>query len=90
MQWQEVDAEGFRLSGTVKDYIFTGSFVNAVVELVNGREVRIARLAGEGLPEIGQHIHLYWSPEDATIMKNPNGNVNSLIEDMNLGEWVKK
>ena len=90
VQWQEVDAEGFRLSGTVKDYIFTGAFVNAVVELVNGREVRIARLAGEGLPEIGQHIHLYWSPEDATIMKNPNGNVNSLIEDMNLGEWVKK
>lgn len=90
VQWQDTDAEGFKLSGIVKDYIFTGSFVSAVVELVNGREVRVARLAGEGLPEIGQKIHLYWDPKDAVVMKNPNGDVNSLIEDINLGEWVKK
>lgn len=90
VQWQEKDAEGFRLSGIVKDYIFTGSFVNAVVELANGREVKIARLAGEGLPQIGNHIHLYWNPEDAVVMKNPVGDFNSMVEDMNLGEWVKK
>lgn len=90
VQWKEEKQDGFQLSGTVKDYIFTGSFVNAVVELVNGREVRIARLAGDGLPKIGQHIYLYWNPEDAVVMKNIGGEFNSLIEDMDLGNWIKQ
>lgn len=90
VEWGEEDAEGFRLSGTVKDYIFTGSYVNAVVELINGREVKLARLAGEKLPQIGQHVHLYWNPKDAVVMKNPTGNFDSMIEEMNLGEWIKK
>lgn len=90
IKWQAEDEDGFRLSGVVKDYIFTGSFVNAVVELVNGREVRIARLAGEGLPQMGQKVHLFWNPEDAVVMKNPTGDVNGLIDEIDLGEWIQK
>ena len=74
----------------VKDYIFTGSFVSAVVELVNGREIRIARLAGEGLPDMDKPVYLYWNPEDAVVMKNPAGNVHDIIEEIDLGEWIKK
>ncbi|MBQ2276585.1 MAG: ABC transporter ATP-binding protein [Lachnospiraceae bacterium] len=90
VKWKEEMQEGFHLKGVVKDYIFTGSFVNAVVELVNGREVRIARLAGEGLPKVGQTVFLYWNPEDTVVMKNPAGDFGNMMENMDLGEWVKK
>ncbi|MCD8218171.1 MAG: ABC transporter ATP-binding protein [Clostridiales bacterium] len=90
VKWQESAVEGFRLQGIVKDFIFTGSFVNAIAELPNGREVRIARLAGTGLPQIGQQVFLYWNPEDAVVMKNQAGDVNAWIEDMDLGEWIQK
>lgn len=90
VQWSKQPVEEFKLKGQVKDYIFTGSFVNAVVELVNGREVRIARLAGEGLPKQGETVYLYWAKEHAVVMKNPSGNVHSMIEEINLGAWIKQ
>lgn len=90
VQWSLEEVEGFQLKGMVKDYIFTGSFVSAVVELVNGREVRIARLAGEGLPDMDKPVYLFWNPKDAVVMKNPAGNVHDIIEEIDLGEWIKK
>lgn len=90
VNWTKEDTDGFSLGGIVKDYIFTGSFVSAIVELVNGREVRIARQAGEGLPEKGSHIHLSWAPEDAVVMHSSAGNFGNMLEEFNLGEWIKK
>lgn len=88
--WSEQSVEGFSLEGEVTDFLFTGSFVTAMVELISGRTVRIARLAGEGLPEKGEKVWLYWEPEDAVVMKNPLGNVHQAIEGIDLGEWIKK
>lgn len=88
--WDTKPVEGFHLKGIVQDYLFTGAYVSAVVELINGRKVRIMRLAGEGLPEKGQAVYLYWKPEDAIVMKNETGNVPQLIEKMNLADWIKK
>lgn len=87
--WSENPVEGFSISGMVKDFLFTGPYVSAIVELINGRKVRISRLAGTGLPEKGKHVYLYWNPEDAIVMKNTTGNVPQMIEDMNLAEWIK-
>lgn len=88
--WSEAAVEGFQLIGQVKDFLFTGSYVSAVVELINGRKVSISRLAGEGLPEKGKFVYLYWNPEDAIVMKNATGSVPQMIEEINMAEWIKK
>lgn len=90
VNWSRKPTKGFQLLSVVKDYIFTGSFVSAVVELINGREVRIAKLAGEGLPNIGEEIFLWWDPKDAVVMKSPAGNVHKMIENIDLGKWISQ
>lgn len=90
VQWADKPTDGFGLSGVVKDYIFTGSFVNAVVELINGREVKIARKAGIGLPEKGAEIQLYWNPDDAVVMRASAGDFGNMLDTMDLGEWIKR
>lgn len=89
-EWSEEPITGFSLSGIVRDFFFTGSYVSAIVELINGRRVRIARLAGNDLPKKGQHIYLYWNPENAVVMKNTTGKVPQMIEEINLAEWIKQ
>ena len=88
--WSENPADGFSLSGEVTDFVFTGSFTTAMITLASGRTVRISRLAGEGLPQAGQKIYVFWRPEDAVVMKNPLGNIHKTIEDINLGDWIQK
>ncbi len=88
--WSEEKVDGFALKGEVKDYLFTGSYVSAIVELINGRKLRITRLAGEGLPQKGQMVYLYWKPEDAIVMKNETGDVPRLIEELDLADWIRK
>lgn len=88
--WSPTPVPEFGIQGVVTDFIFTGSFVSAVVELINGRTVRIARLAGEGLPGKGQQVYLHWAPENAIVMKNSGSNIQQVIENIDLGAWIKQ
>ena len=59
---------GFTLAGSVRDQVYVGSAIKAIVELPNGQEVRLERLAGDPLPERGP-VFLYWDPSDSRSIK---------------------
>lgn len=61
---------GFSLVGKVKDIIYVGSIIKAIVLLPNGQEVKISRLPNEEIPEVGEKVYLYWKEEDGVLIKN--------------------
>ncbi len=68
MQFALTPQPGFTIQGTVKEQVYVGSMIKAIVMLPDGQEVRLERLAGDALPE-GGTVFLYWKPEDARTIK---------------------
>lgn len=83
--------EGFvGFTGTVKDVIFSGSLTKVFVELSNGAEFKITRLSACKLPAAGEKIQLFWKPEDCVVIHSPADEIHQAIENVDLGEWVRK
>ncbi|MCR4739336.1 MAG: ABC transporter ATP-binding protein [Lachnospiraceae bacterium] len=61
MRFSKEPHDGFELVAIVKDYIYVGSVLKCIVSLPNGNELKIERLAGQELPEIGSRIYPSWS-----------------------------
>lgn len=76
---------GFELVATVRDYIYAGSVVKCNAVLANGQEIRMERLAGQSLPEIGETIFLYWNPQDAVMIHNPGQVFYQAVDNVVLG-----
>lgn len=68
MQYALEPQTGFTIQGVVKEQVYVGSMIKAIVMLPDGQEVRLERLAGDALPE-GGSVYLYWKPEDARTIK---------------------
>lgn len=84
MKYADSPVDGFTLTATVKDYVYVGSVIKCIALLPNGNEVKIERLAGEGLPEIGSRIFIYWNPEDAVLIHSHDYLVIQTIEQVPL------
>lgn len=83
--------EGFAgFTGTVKDVIFSGSLTKVFVELSNGAEFKITRVSACKLPAAGEKIQLFWKPEDCVVIHSPADEIHQAIENVDLGEWVRK
>ena len=82
MRFSLEPVEGFSLWARVKDYVYVGNVVKCIAVLPNGNEVRIERLAGEELPEIGAQIFLYWKREDAVLIHNKDQLVFQTLENI--------
>lgn len=83
--------EGFvGFTGTVKDVIFSGSLTKVFVELSNGAEFKITRVSACKLPAAGEKIQLFWKPEDCVVIHSPADEIHQAIENVDLGEWVRK
>lgn len=74
---------GFSLAGVVRDQVYVGSAVKVIVELSNGQEVRIERLAGDEPVKPGL-VYLWWNPEDARMVSSRDQEVFSAVEDAEL------
>ena len=82
MRFSLEPVEGFSLRARVKDYVYVGNVIKGSAVLPNGNEVRIERLAGEELPEIGAQIFLYWKREDAVLIHNKDQLVFQTLENI--------
>lgn len=87
--YSEEPVDGFSLPGVVSEHIFSGAFEKAVIRLVNDKEIKLTRLAGEPIPEVGKGIYLYWNPLDAEIMRTFGDTIYSGIEGVDLSAWNK-
>lgn len=84
LQWNINPVSGFGLSGIILENILIGSFVKSIIQLTDGNEVKIVKLAGEGLPEVGQQVYLYWDINAAVIMHSKSNKVYNIIENVDL------
>ena len=83
MQFALEPRDGFSLMGTVREQVYVGSMVKAIVVLPDGQEVRLERLAGDELPENGP-VYLYWDPADARTIKTLDQVFFSALENAEI------
>lgn len=81
MQYSAEPVEGFNLAGTVKDQIYVGSVLKTMVELPNGNEIKIERLAGQALPK-GGRVYLHWKDGDAKLIHTFDDVFAEAVEDI--------
>ena len=75
------EVEGFTLKGIVKDQIYVGSVVKTIVELPNGKQVKVNNHPdAETYPE-GKVVTIYWETEKAVVMHTTEDNMYDAIED---------
>ena len=74
---------GFNLVGIVLDQVYIGSAVKLIVELSNGQEVRIERLAGD-VPVANGPVHVSWNPDDARLVRSLDQQFYEAVEDAAL------
>jgi spermidine/putrescine transport system ATP-binding protein len=84
MKYSETPVEGFGIKAVVKDYIYVGSVIKCIVVLPNGNELKIERLAGESLPEIGSAIYPYWNKEDAVLIHSRENSIFEALDNVVL------
>ena len=90
MQWSSQPVPNFELAGVVTERIFGGASVHTLVRLQDGSEVKISRLAGGGLPDVGSVVYLHWALENAVVMHTSSNKVYGLIENVDLAPWSKQ
>ena len=83
MQFALEPRDGFSLMGTVREQVYVGSMIKAIVVLPDGQEVRLERLAGDELPENGP-VYLYWDPVDARTIKTLDQVFFSALENAEM------
>ena len=84
MKFSTEPVEGFTLQAKVRDYVYVGSVIKCIATLPNGNDVKIGRLAGQELPEIGSVVFLYWKPEDAVLIHSQEQLVFQALENIRL------
>lgn len=84
MKFDTKPHEGFELIAVVKDYVYVGSVLKCIVSLPNGNELKIERLAGQELPEIGSEIYPYWEPEDGVLIHNDSYKIFKALDEIKL------
>ena len=84
MKFEAVPVEHFTLHAIVRDYIYVGSVVKCMAVLPNGNELKIEKLAGEKLPQIGEQIYPCWNPGDAVLIHSQSHIVYQAMENVVL------
>ena len=84
MRFDTVPHDGFELVAQVKDYVYVGSVLKCIVSLPNGNELKIERLAGQELPEIGSRIFPYWEPDGAVLIHNDSYKIFKVLDSIKL------
>lgn len=85
VQLTETRIQGFAMPGVIKEYTYMGQIIKAVVELGNGQEFKVNRLAGQYLPPVGSPVHVSWNAEDAMVMRAKENDFYQEIESVDLG-----
>jgi spermidine/putrescine transport system ATP-binding protein len=81
MQYSFEPVEGFTIEASVKEQVYVGSILKAIVILPNGNEVKIERLAGQSIPTDGK-VYLYWNEDDAKLIHSRSQVFFDAVENM--------
>ena len=67
MKYSAEPVEGYSVRARVKETVYVGSVLKAIVVLPNGNEIKIERLAGQKLPPDGE-VYIYWDNGDGKLL----------------------
>ena len=84
MKYSLTPIEGFTIEGKVKDQIYVGSVLKAIIVIGNGNEIKIERLAGSELPSEGT-VYIYWEDEDAKLIHTADNIFFNAVENVVMG-----
>lgn len=85
IKYSHEPVEGFSVAGKVKEKIYVGSVIKVIIELSDGTEVKLERLAGQSLPDT-ETIFLYWKEEDAVLIHSLSHGIYDAVDNPVL-EW---
>lgn len=74
--------EGFTLKGYVKEHIYVGSIIKTIIELPNGRRIKMNSMSGTKLIDIDKLVYIYWDRNDAIIMRTKEEQIYNIIENV--------
>ena len=80
LRLSKTPVEGFSINGKVIEHIFTGSAIKTVIELVNGHRLTASVNPEAELFDVGESVHIYWTPERAVLLKTQEDTVYDVIE----------
>lgn len=89
MKYSQSPVEGFTLQGVVRENINIGTLVKSIIVLANGQEIKLSTLAGQPYPKSGAEVYPFWDAPDAVLMKTVSNQIHSMIENVDLGMYVK-
>ena len=75
------DVDGFTLKGIVKDQIYVGSVLKTIVELPNGKEVKVNNHPDAYVYPVGAVVTVYWDPDKAVVIHTKEDKMYDAIED---------
>lgn len=84
MHFSPKPVEGFTVPAVVRDYIYVGSVLKCIAVLPNGNEIKMEKLAGEELPQIGEKVFICWEPEDAVLIHSLDNRFYQSMENIKL------
>lgn len=67
LRYSSEPVEGFSVKAKVKECVYVGSVLKAIVILPDGNEAKIERLAGQELPTEGE-VYIYWENGDGKLI----------------------
>lgn len=74
--------EGFTLKGYVKEHIYVGSIIKTIIELPNGRRIKMNSMSGTKLIDIDKLVYIYWDRNDAVIMRTKEEQIYNIVENV--------
>ena len=80
MRFSTMPVDGFSIEGIAREQVYVGSVLKSMVELPNGQEVRLERLASDPMPADGP-VFLYWDPMDARVVQSPDQVVYKALQN---------
>ena len=75
------DVDGFTLKGIVKYQIYVGSVLKTIVELPNGKEVKVNNHPDAYVYPVGAAVTVYWDPDKAVVIHTKEDKMYDAIED---------
>jgi len=86
----ETPVAGFSIDGIVRENIYIGTLIKSIIVMKNDHELKVSTLAGEPYPKSGTKQYIYWEAKDAVLMPTYSQKVHSLIENVDLGDYMDK
>lgn len=81
MKFSIMPIDGFSCAGVMKEYVFIGNTIKAIMQMANGEEVKASISPKEETIPEGTEVYLYWNVQDAVILPSISNTVFQVVNN---------